>query len=154
VYLKNRITRGWAPSEENPLYKPIPEEERPSLRERLIPVLASSPSNVRAQLIPILQKILQHDFPEQWQGFMDITLQLLNTNDANSVFVGLQCFLALCRVYRFKAGEKRTDFDKIIEISFPQLLHIGTKLVDEESLEAAEMLRSVVKAYKHAAYVG
>jgi hypothetical protein len=27
-------------------------------------------------------------------------------------------------------------------------------LVDEESLEAAEMLRIVVKAYKHAIYVG
>lgn len=85
---------------------------------------------------------------------MDITLQLLGTNDANSVFAGLQCLLAICRVYRFKAGEKRTDFDKIVEHSFPQLLNIGNKLVDEESLEAAEMLRIVVKAYKHAIYVG
>ncbi|KAL1967020.1 hypothetical protein VTN77DRAFT_3544 [Rasamsonia byssochlamydoides] len=152
VYLKNRITRGWAPAEDNPLHKPIPDDERPALRERVIPVLASSPPNVRAQLIPILQKILQHDFPEQWPGFMDITLQLLGTNDANSVFAGLQCLLAICRVYRFKAGEKRTDFDKIVEHSFPQLLVIGNKLVDEESLEAAEMLRNVVKAYKHAIY--
>lgn len=28
------------------------------------------------------------------------------------------------------------------------------RLVDEESLEAAEMLRIVVKSYKHAIYVG
>lgn len=84
---------------------------------------------------------------------MDITLRLLSTNDANSVFAGLQCLLAICRVYRFKAGEKRTDFDKIVEHSFPQLFVIGNKLVDEESLEAAEMLRHVVKAYKHAIYV-
>lgn len=152
VYLKNRITRGWAPGEERIQYKLIPEEERPSLRERLIPVLASSPPNIRAQLIPILQKILQHDFPEQWPGFMDITLQLLGMNDANSVFAGLQCLLAICRVYRFKAGEKRSDFDKIVELSFPQLFQIGSKLVDEESLEAAEMLHIVLKAYKHAIY--
>ena len=57
-------------------------------------------------------------------------------------------------MYRFKAGEKREGFDKIVEHSFPQLLNIGVKLVDEESLEAAEMLRIVVKSYKHAIYVG
>jgi hypothetical protein len=154
VYLKNRISRGWAPVEDNPQRAPIPEAEKPSFRERLIPALASTPPNVRAQLVPLLQKILQNDFPEQWPGFLDLTLQLLGTNDANTVYAGLQCLLAICRVYRFKAGEKREEFDKIVEHSFPQLLSIGQRLVDEESLEAAEMLRIVVKAYKHAIYVG
>ncbi|KAL2834288.1 armadillo-type protein [Aspergillus cavernicola] len=152
VYLKNRINRGWSPHEESPLRAPIPEEEKPGFRERLIPALVSTPPNVRAQLVPLLQKILQHDFPEQWPGFLDITMQLLSTNDASSVYAGLQCLLAICRVYRFKAGEKRDEFDKIIEHSFPQLLSIGSKLVDEESVEAAEMLRIVVKSYKHAIY--
>ncbi|KAJ5938622.1 hypothetical protein N7466_001756 [Penicillium verhagenii] len=152
VYLKNRISRGWAPIEENPQRVPIPESEKPSFRERLIPALASTPPNVRAQLVPLLQKILQNDFPEQWPGFLDLNLQLLATNDANTVYAGLQCLLAVCRVYRFKAGEKREEFDKIVEHSFPQLLSIGQRLVDEESLEAAEMLRIIVKAYKHAIY--
>lgn len=154
MYLKNRINRGWATLEEsNPQRTPIPEEEKPGFRERLIPALASTPPNVRAQFVPLLQKILQHDFPEQWPGFLDITLQLLGTNDANSVYAGLQCLMAICRVYRFKGGEKREEFDKIVEHTFPQLLNIGLKLVDEESLEAAEMLRIIVKSYKHAIYV-
>ncbi|CAI7566168.1 unnamed protein product [Penicillium glandicola] len=152
VYLKNRITRGWAPVEDSPQRTPIPEAEKPSFRERLIPALASTPPNVRNQLVPLLQKILQNDFPEQWPGFLDLTLQLLGTNEASTVYAGLQCLLAVCRVYRFKAGEKREEFDKIVEHSFPQLLSIGSKLVDEESLEAAEMLRIVVKAFKHAIY--
>ncbi|KAJ6103715.1 hypothetical protein N7486_003937 [Penicillium sp. IBT 16267x] len=152
VYLKNRISRGWAPIEESPSRTPIPESEKPAFRERLIPALASTPPNVRAQLVPLLQKILQNDFPEQWPGFLELNLQLLATNDANTVYAGLQCLLAICRVYRFKAGEKREEFDKIVEHSFPQLLSIGQRLVDEESLEAAEMLRIIVKAYKHAIY--
>ncbi|KUL89141.1 hypothetical protein ZTR_05966 [Talaromyces verruculosus] len=152
VYLKNRINRGWAPSEDTSNYKKIPEEERPALRDRLIPILAASPPNVRAQFIPLITKILSYDFPEKWPSYMDITLQLLNANDVNSVFSGLQCLLAICKVYRFKANEKRGDFDKIVEHCFPQLLNIGNRLVDEESLEAAEMLHTVVKAYKHAIY--
>ncbi|OKL61922.1 hypothetical protein UA08_02606 [Talaromyces atroroseus] len=154
VYLKNRINRGWAPSEDNNTaqYKRISDDERPALKDRLIPILAASPANVRAQFIPIITKILSYDFPEKWPGFMDITLQLLGTNEANSVFSGLQCLLAICKVYRFKANEKRGDFDKIVEHCFPQLLNIGNRLVDEESIEAAEMLHTVVKAYKHAIY--
>ena len=153
VYLKNRITRGWAPLDDNPHPNPIPEAERSPFRDRLIPILASSQPQIRAQLIPILQTVLQHDFPEKWPNYMAMTVQLLNTNDANSVFAGLQCLLAICRVYRFKSGENRADFDKIVAVSFPQLLNIGNGLVGETSLEAGEMLRIVVKAYKHAIYV-
>ena len=81
-------------------------------------------------------------------------MQLLNTNDANSVYAGLQCMLAISRTYRFKAGENREDFNKIVQASFDQLLNIGNRLVDETSIEAGEMLRIVIKTYKHAIYVG
>ncbi|KZZ91946.1 importin-7 [Ascosphaera apis ARSEF 7405] len=152
VYLKNKVMRGWAPPEEQTTHKSIPEQERGPLRERLIPILASAPPKVRHQLIPILAKILQHDFPAKWPQYIDITIQLLNTNDANSVFAGLQCLLAICRVYRFKSAEQRTDFDKIVEVTFPALLTIGTQLLDQESNEAGEMLRTVVKCYKNAIF--
>ena len=80
-------------------------------------------------------------------------MQLLGTNDASSVFAGLQCVLAICRTYRFKAGENRDDFNKIVQLSFDSILSIGNRLVEESSLEAGEMLRIVIKAYKHAIYV-
>ncbi|EAS33409.3 nonsense-mediated mRNA decay protein [Coccidioides immitis RS] len=155
VYLKNRVIRGWSPEEDHSLHKPIPEEERGSLRNRLLPMLASSPPPIRSQLVPMLSKILQHDFPEKWPNFMDITLQLLNGSDVNSVFAGLQCLLAICRVYSYKVTEddKKAEFDEIVDHSFPQLLNIGSRLVNEESEEAGEMLRTVMKAYKHAIYM-
>lgn len=103
----------------------------------------------------MLQTILQYDFPEKWPGFMDITLRWLTPegNDLNSVFAGLQCLLAICRTYRFKAGDSRTDFDRIVQASFPQLLVLANQLLNEESNEAGEMMRIAVKCYKHAIYV-
>lgn len=154
IYLKNRVSRGWPLEDENQLYKPIPDNERAPFRERIVPILATSPSNIRSQLIPILQTILQHDFPEKWPNFIDVTLQLLNGQDVQSLFAGLQCLLAICRTYRFKVNdESRSDLDKIVSVSFPTLLGLGNKLLAEESLEAAEMLRIVVKCYKHTVYV-
>lgn len=152
VYLKNRISRGWAT--ENTPHQPVSEPERKPFRDRLLPVLSSSPPIIRAQLIPILQTILQYDFPAKWPELMDITLQLMNTQDANSVYAGLQCLLAVCRTYRFRAGEERANLDKIVNVAFPSLLGIGNKLVHETSLEAGEMLRICVKCYKHAVYYG
>ncbi|OAP55276.1 hypothetical protein AYL99_10249 [Fonsecaea erecta] len=152
VYLKNRISRGWA-TEHTP-HQPISEPERKPFRDRLLPVLSSSPPLIRAQLIPILQTVLQYDFPAKWPELMDITLQLMNTQDANQVYAGLQCLLAVCRTYRFRAGEERQNLDKVVNVAFPTLLGIGNKLVNETSLEAGEMLRICVKCYKHAVYYG
>lgn len=148
------MTKGWSPSEDAAnIIQAIPEEEKTRFRERLLPVLAGAPAPVRAQLIPILQKILHCDFPQKWPGFMDITMQLLNTNEASSIFAGLQCLLAICRVFRFKSGDSRADFDKIVEATFPRLLVIGTGLINETSDEAGEMLHLALKAYKHATFV-
>lgn len=62
--------------------------------------------------------------------------------------------LALCRMYRFKGVDIRPEFNQIVEASFPQLLAIATRLVEETGVEAWEMLHIVMKAYKHAIYVG
>ena len=146
----------WAPSEDaqRENVKPIPEDEKTDLRQRLLPLLSQAPQLVRAQLIPLLHKILSTDFPEKWPDFLDITLHLMNTNDANSVYAGLQCMLAICRMYRYKGGDSRKEFNQIIEASFPQLLAIGNRLAQETSPEAWEMLHLLLKAYKHAIYVG
>ncbi len=154
VYLKNRVSRAWAPVEDASPHKPISQEEKANLRQRLLPLLSSSPPPIRAQLIPILQKILSTDFPSEWPNFLDVTMQLLNTNDASSVVAGLQCILALCRLYRFKAGETRGEFNQIVEAAFPRLLSIATNLVEGANIEAWEMSHITMKAYKHAIYVG
>ncbi|KAL8761934.1 MAG: hypothetical protein Q9184_002003 [Pyrenodesmia sp. 2 TL-2023] len=153
VYLKNRVVRGWTAGDEHQQHKPIARDEKADLRDRILPILASTPPQIRAQLIPVLQKILQHDFPLEWPGFLDITMQLLSASDASSVFAGLHCMNAICKIYRFKSGDNRDDFNRIVEASFPQLLAIGGKLLEESSPEAWEMLRIILKTYKQAVYL-
>lgn len=155
IYLKNRVNRAWQRQEHYPGDSVIPEDAKARFRDRLLPILASSQTLVRHQLVPILQRILHFDFPDRWPTFMDYTVQLLNTNEAPSVLAGLQCLLAICRAYRFKAndGESRAHFDKIIEASFPRLLTICNELVNQEGEEAGEMLHIALKSYKHATWV-
>lgn len=150
IYLKHRVSRGWAT--ENTPHQPILEPERKPFRDRLLPILSNSAPQIRAQLVPVLQTVLQYDFPSKWPELVDISLQSLNTQDASSVYAGLQALLAICRTYRYRAGEERENLNKVVSVTFPTLLGIGNKLVHESSLEAGEMLRIVVKCYKHAVY--
>lgn len=155
IYIKNRVNRSWSRTEHYATEKLLPEDEKARFRDRLLPILAASQGPVRQQLVPVLQRILQFDFPDKWPNFMDFTMQLLNTNDAPSVLAGLQCLLAICRAYRYRSGDShnRSHFDKIVEISFPRLLAICNELVNQESEEAGEMLHLALKAYKHATWV-
>lgn len=154
VYLKNRVSRAWQPIEESAASKRITEEDKVELRSRILPILASSQPQIRAQLIPALQKILSYDFPEKWPTFLDLTMQLLSTNDTNAVFAGLHCMLAICRMYRFKGGETRDDFNRIVAASFPRLLDIARELVQSTDMEAWEGLHIIMKTFKHTIYVG
>lgn len=149
------MNRSWSRTEHYATEKLLSEEEKGRFRDRLLPVLAASHGLVRQQLVPVLQRILQFDFPDKWPTFIDFTMQLLNTNDPNSVLAGLQCLLAICRAYRYRSGEthNRNHFDEIVKLSFPRLLAICNELVNQESEEAGEMLHLALKAYKHATWV-
>ena len=87
VYFKNRINRGWLKSEDaQPSPNQISDQEKATVRARLVPIIATAQPNTRAQLIVALQKILHCDFPKQWPDFVDITINLLNAQDVHSVF--------------------------------------------------------------------
>ncbi|KAI0012052.1 importin-beta domain-containing protein, partial [Xylariaceae sp. FL0662B] len=155
IYLKNRTNRGWEKSDHYPDETLIAEDEKQRFRDRILPILANSRGPVRQQLLQLIQRILHWDFPGKWPSFMDVTLQLLHSNDAHSVLAGLQCLLVTCRAYRFKGTQDggRVEFDKIIEASFPRLQQVCNELVNQESDEAAEMLHIALKAYKHATWL-
>ncbi|KAI5867654.1 ARM repeat-containing protein [Durotheca rogersii] len=155
IYLKNRTNRGWSRSDHYPDDPLIAEDEKQRFRDRILPILAASRGPVRQQLLQLIQRILHFDFPGKWPSFMDVTLQLLHSNDAPSVLAGLQCLLVTCRAYRFKGAQdnSRAEFDKIIEASFPRLQQICNELVNQQSDEAGEMLHIALKAYKHATWL-
>ena len=152
VYLKNRVNRAWEIDQPSQ-HKPIPDEEKAELRARLQPLIVQSAKQIRAQLLPVLSKILQEDFPAKWPTFLDVTVNLLSTDDAASVLGGLHCMLALSRMYRYRGTDNREQFSQIVEVTFPQLLNIANGLVSQTSAEAWEMLHILLKVYKHAVYV-
>ncbi|BFZ61216.1 Nonsense-mediated mRNA decay protein 5 [Saitoella coloradoensis] len=149
VYFKNRVSRSWEDDSSVPNQIALAADEKEMIKQRVVPILVSAPVSVRPQWTTVLNKILAQEFPDKWPGFMETTIQLLrNQGDLQSTYAGLVCLLEITRVYRWKSGDKRVELDRIIRETFPVLLEIGKGLVGQESVEAGEMLRLVLKIYK------
>ncbi|CAK7237515.1 Nonsense-mediated mRNA decay protein 5 [Sporothrix curviconia] len=155
IYVKNRVNRAWTFVDVYPDERLLTEDEKTQVRNRLLPILGSATSIVRQQLVPLLQRILHWDYPAKWPTYMQYTMQLLATNNAQGVLAGIQCLLSVCRTYRFKAsaGASRDELTDIVEAAFPQLLSLCQQLLELDSEEAGEMLHYALKIYKQAAWL-
>lgn len=145
VYLKNKVARSW----DNPsATDQIDDNEKSHFRERILPAIISSEPPIRSQLMSVLAKILSHDFPTRWPAFLDITIQLLQSDDINYLYAGVCCLLEITRVYRYRIEEKRSGLETVISSALPLVLELGSRLCGDSSAQAAEMLHLIFKSYK------
>lgn len=154
IYFKNTVIRNWKDG------KGIDHDEKPIVRERLLPTIVHSDRSMKVIFIPILNDILVNDYPNEWPTFLQETTQLLsNTNDLDSLYTGMLCFSELCRKYRWmKNADRSTQLDPIIEQYFPILVQIGNEIIKDPNSsdnhwQLAEIVRLVMKCYKFVTYM-
>lgn len=150
VFFKNRVQRGWQPYRDSD--DGVDPDEKPYVRERLLPALAGADHRLRRQLVPVLETIVTADFPQQWPTLIDQALQLLYTPTMPSAYTGLLIFAKVCATYRWSTNESRPQLDLVITEHFPTLLKVAQTLLSEESQEAGEMTVLLLKIYKYATY--
>ncbi|GME89210.1 unnamed protein product [[Candida] boidinii] len=154
IYFKNKILRSWSTDR-----NPIDEDEKPLIRERIIPVMVKLDRSLRSQFIVVLNTILSYDYPSKWPNYIDIIKPLFgNPNDIQAMYTGVLCFSELARHYRWKTNDSRaTELDPIIIQYFPSLLQIGKSIISDPSSlsdnhEYGEIVKLIVKAYKFVTY--
>lgn len=153
LFFKNRICRYWKKdslSEQSG--KVIDEDEKPIIRDRLLPTLVSLPLKLRKHLVPVLEKIVASDYPQYWPSLVDNALQLLYTQNLDAAYTGLLCFAKIASSFRWMTNKDRPALDELIIKRFPTLLQAGESLLKEESLEAGEMAVLLLKTYKYSTY--
>ncbi|EPX70956.1 karyopherin [Schizosaccharomyces octosporus yFS286] len=148
IYLKNRIARSWATIDDAPSPLDIPAEQKALFRQNLLPILLQSPIFTRSHLMAILNIILSTDFPDQWPGFSEFTVNLVQSNDQCEVYAGLICLHELAKVYRWRLDDRQRDIGPLISAIFPIILQIAHNLINMEDNDSGEMLRLILKTFK------
>ncbi|CAG8437081.1 2268_t:CDS:10 [Funneliformis mosseae] len=151
IYLKNRIRHSWN-FEDAAAYKStsIDQQDRDAFKANILHIMVTVPNNVRVQLLDSLNRVLVNDFPDKWLDYMTQIHALLGTNDAKMAYVGLLALQQIVKVYQWKVIENRAPLIEIIESTFPIALQMAQSLCNENSLDAAEMLRIILKTYSSA----
>ncbi|CAB4434389.1 unnamed protein product [Rhizophagus irregularis] len=147
IYLKNRVRSSWV-SEEVTTHNiiPIEQQDRDTFKANILGILVTVPNPVRVQLLDTLNRVLANDFPNKWADYINQVHAFLGTNDAKMAYVGLLALLQVIRVYQWRIEDK-SPLVEIVQSSFPITLQMAQSLCNENSLDAAEMLRIIMKAY-------
>lgn len=160
VFFKNRIIKYWSVDVQNK----IDNDEKPGIRERILPVLIESDYNTKQQLIPVLRVLISYDFPNNWDGLLKATGNLLQQvpvgatkeEDFSQLYTGLLCFSEISRKFRWVSNSDReSELDPIIVEVFPHLLNIGNSIIaNSEGMTElpAEILKLILKVYKFVTY--
>lgn len=128
------------------------EEDRVAIRAGTISALVvESETSVRDLLAETINCIAVHDYPDRWPEALPTLLSHIrsgtDTGDALRVHNALLALRKLVRRYEYRSKEQRGPLADIVRHSFPLLLPLGEQLVGANSLEAAMMLKQILKIF-------
>ncbi|RCK59282.1 Nonsense-mediated mRNA decay protein 5 [Candida viswanathii] len=151
VYFKNRVVKYWSLKDSN--FK-IDHDEKPIIKERILPVIINCDYNIKQQLIPVLRLLIALEF-DTWTGLLDQTGQLLQLDNLEDyLYTGMLCFAEIARKYKWMDNhDRKTQLYPIINQAFPHLLNVGNFIINNEMTELrAEILKLILKLYKFVTY--
>ncbi|KZT65852.1 ARM repeat-containing protein [Daedalea quercina L-15889] len=153
VYLKNRVYTSYfvEPVNPRPDQVPIAPSDRNALKASLLPLLATSPSNlITVQLANTLKNIVARDFPDNWPDLLDNVKRMLGSGNIREVSAGCVATLEMVRAFRFR--QNNDILPKLIVELFPTLVTIASGLLSSPpanaSAEIPFMLHMILKTYK------
>ncbi|KAK0526479.1 Nonsense-mediated mRNA decay protein 5 [Tilletia horrida] len=161
IYFKNRIMAGWDPAiasrratlppgRVGPSGGVVPDAERATIRSGMLPALMQAPPVVRNQIRAALRCIVVCDYPSQWPDLLSTVLQMVGTEEPQTLYAGLTAALEAVRAFRWKNAQSGA-MDGIVSALFPTLLATAQKLLQSPNVaspEVGELLYLTLKCYK------
>lgn len=94
-----------------------------------------------------MNSILNTDFPGNWPAFISELEKFMTSEEIRVVYVGLIALREVVKVFQWKSMERREPLRQIIKLTFPAINAICNKLLNLDTIEAAEMLKLALKIY-------
>lgn len=119
------------------------------IKTQLVEALLAEPEkSIRDLLAETLHTICIHDFPESWPSLIPELLKTIQQKDQPlCVHNALVALRKVCKRYEYKSRELRGPLNEIVAQSFPLLLPLAQELVQDTHVEAAMMLKQILKVF-------
>ena len=150
VALKNAVKRYWD-NEDVSRSSPFTEEDKSTVRTNLVPAVLSSTLHAVTNLtIESIALIAMYDFPDRWNtGLIQQLNEALNSSELKTVFLGARIVRRLAKLYAYRTSARgdRGPWEAIVQATFPRLAAIFKQCLGANTLDAANMMRIILKAY-------
>jgi hypothetical protein len=153
ILFKNRIFDFWViPETKSNGSSYIKDQEKPIIKEKLIQSIILNYKNpqLKLQLSTSLNRILSYD---KWEEILQIIIKLLqDRSNIDHIYTGLICLFEYTKNYRWVGLETSNSsnpiFEEISNEVFPILIDLTNDLIENDSVQADEMLYLVIKTFK------
>eukprot|EP01041_Mallomonas_annulata_P011336 gene11336-23725_t len=127
---------------------PVSDHEKERAKSMLLEVLlAETDNSVRGLLAETTKNISEFEYPERWPTLLPTLLSHIQTTDILKMYNSLIALRKIVKRYEYKSNEKRQPLNDMVEISFPILQNLLTHIVDNNSIEAAQVIRMILKIF-------
>ena len=120
--------------------------ERDAVKSTLLESLLSETDySLRRVLTEIITKFTQVDYPTNWPSLMPLLQESVQSADFTKIYNSLYALRKIIKRYEFKQNEARQPLEELMRMWFPYLQNLMHRLVSENSLEAAEVMKICIK---------
>jgi len=115
-------------------------------------LLTETEKSIQDLMAESLHYIATHDYPDRWPNLLPTLLQTISQSENGTpqmlhIHNGLVALRKLCKRYEYKPKEARGPLNQIADLSFPLLLPLAQRLLEDNSLEAALTLKLILKIF-------
>lgn len=145
IVLKNNAKSFWRTDED---VLPISPEEKESSKAVLLDVmLVEQDSAIRSMLAETVRTIAGIDYPDNWPQLLPTILANISNSDILRMYNALFALRKVVKIYEFKHKEARLPLDNLIQAIFPTLQELMTQILENNSIEAAQVMRVCLKIF-------
>jgi len=141
IQVKNKIRDFWnSPSNS--------DAEKEGIKSFVLPLLFSETDNsVRGLLAETIRCICEFDFPSKWPTLLPSLIHSIQTAGQNILQMrnALLALRKLVKRYEFKNDEERQPLNDIARAAFPLLQQLFAAILENNSIEASEVMRMCLK---------
>lgn len=146
--LQNAVKRYWpnTPRERSP----FSDADKAFVRGNIVAVvLGAEVHSVMAFGIETIAHIVLEDFPDRWQEFPAQLVEALKQPDIGVVFRAAKILRRVSKMYQYasSASGERAPWEMLIQATFPQLAVIMKQCITSNALDAANVMRMILKCY-------
>ncbi|CAM9500194.1 unnamed protein product [Chrysoparadoxa australica] len=151
--VKNTIKEGWDPSsrfwaKDTHVPSLISDADKDQTRQVLMEALLREPDkSLQDILAECVKEVAISDFPERWPGLMPGLVSCLQAKDVLKLHNALLALRKLVKRYEYKPKGERRHLNQVIAVTFPLLQDIAPSLLESDHIQAAQILKLVLKLF-------